>query len=130
MPCDFDARELGAAVELHYLSAPSRPFSTEFQRRGLENPPVHREQLLQWATPSKRRQPKNYRYSIGLSPGERRPLSTKWKIFGTLSSGRVTGNPYVTRKQGFSVRVGGDPKTSPVELLAPSHKGSSATKRN
>lgn len=43
------ARELGAAVELHYLSAPVDVLFDRLQRRGLESPPIKREQLLQWA---------------------------------------------------------------------------------
>jgi predicted kinase len=43
------ARELGAAVELHYLSAPVDVLFNRLQRRGLEDPPIKREQLLQWA---------------------------------------------------------------------------------
>lgn len=43
------ARELGAAVELHYLSAPVDVLFDRIQSRGLENPPIKREQMLQWA---------------------------------------------------------------------------------
>ena len=43
------ARELGAAVELHYLSAPVEVLFERVQRRGLENPPITREHCLQWA---------------------------------------------------------------------------------
>lgn len=43
------ARELGAAVELHYLSAPVDALFDRIQRRGLENPPIKREQMVQWA---------------------------------------------------------------------------------
>lgn len=43
------ARELGAAVELHYLSAPVDVLFNRLQRRGLEDPPIKREQLLHWA---------------------------------------------------------------------------------
>ena len=42
------ARELGAAVELHYLSAPPDVLFERIQRRGLENPPIERESLLLW----------------------------------------------------------------------------------
>jgi predicted kinase len=42
------ARELGAAVELHYLSAPVEVLLDRVQRRGMENPPIKPEQLLQW----------------------------------------------------------------------------------
>jgi len=43
------ARELGATVELHYLSATVDVLIDRIQQRGLENPPIKREQLLQWA---------------------------------------------------------------------------------
>jgi predicted kinase len=46
----FRARELGASVELHYLSASVEALLDRVQRRGLENPPVTREQLLEWAS--------------------------------------------------------------------------------
>ena len=37
------ARELGAAVELHYLSAPVEVLLARLQRRGMESPAVKRE---------------------------------------------------------------------------------------
>ena len=43
------ARELGAVVELHYLSATVDDLFDRVQRRGLERPPIRREQLVQWA---------------------------------------------------------------------------------
>jgi predicted kinase len=43
------ARALGAAVELHYLSAPVDVLLDRIQRRGMEKPPIERDQLLQWA---------------------------------------------------------------------------------
>ena len=43
------ARALGAAVELHYLSAPVDALFDRIQGRGVENPPIEREQLLRWA---------------------------------------------------------------------------------
>ena len=43
------ARELGVAVELHYLSAPVDVLFDRIQGRGLENPPIKREQMVQWA---------------------------------------------------------------------------------
>jgi predicted kinase len=46
----LQARELGAAVELHYLSAPVEVLLDRVQRRGMENPPINPEQLLQWAS--------------------------------------------------------------------------------
>jgi predicted kinase len=42
------ARTLGAAVELHYLSAPLDLLFDRIQSRGMEYPPIEREQLLQW----------------------------------------------------------------------------------
>ncbi|HEV2492915.1 MAG TPA: AAA family ATPase [Terriglobia bacterium] len=42
------ARALGAAVELHYLSAPVDVLFDRIQRRGMENPPLERDQFLQW----------------------------------------------------------------------------------
>jgi predicted kinase len=42
------ARELGAAVELHYLFAPPDVLFERIQCRGLENPPIEREALLHW----------------------------------------------------------------------------------
>ena len=43
------ARALGAAVELHYLSAPVDVLFDRIQRRGMEKPPIEREQLVRWA---------------------------------------------------------------------------------
>ncbi len=43
------ARKLGAAVELHYLSAPPEVLFERVQRRGMEDPPIKREDLLKWA---------------------------------------------------------------------------------
>jgi len=40
---------LGAAVELHYLSARVDALLDRVQRRGMEDPPIKREHLLQWA---------------------------------------------------------------------------------
>lgn len=42
------ARALGAAVELHYLSAPVDVLFDRIQRRGIEKPPIERDQLLRW----------------------------------------------------------------------------------
>src|SRR5216684_5262202 len=42
------ARVLGAAVELHYLSAPADVLFDRIQRRGMENPPIERDALSQW----------------------------------------------------------------------------------
>lgn len=43
------ARALGAAVELHFLSAPVEVLWEQVQRRGLEDPPLTRENLEQSA---------------------------------------------------------------------------------
>jgi predicted kinase len=43
------ARALGAAVELHYLSAPADVLFGRIQRRRTEDPPIRREQLQQWS---------------------------------------------------------------------------------
>jgi predicted kinase len=42
------ARNLGAAVELHYLSAPADVLFERIQRRGTENPPIDRDMLSRW----------------------------------------------------------------------------------
>jgi len=44
----LEARALGAAVELHYLSAPPEVLFDRIQRRGLENPSIQREAFDQW----------------------------------------------------------------------------------
>jgi predicted kinase len=43
------ARALGAAVELHYLSAPVDVLFERLQRRGMENPPIERNALSRWS---------------------------------------------------------------------------------
>ncbi len=43
------ARALGAAVELHYLTAPIEVLFERVQRRGMENPPITRDQFAQCA---------------------------------------------------------------------------------
>ncbi len=43
------ARALGATVELHYLRAPADVLFDRIQRRGMESPPLRRDQLLEWA---------------------------------------------------------------------------------
>jgi predicted kinase len=43
------ARVIGAAVELHYVSAPVDVLFERLQRRGRENPPIERDALLRWA---------------------------------------------------------------------------------
>jgi predicted kinase len=43
------ARTLGAAVELHYLSAPEDVLLERVQRRRMENPPIEREMLRRWS---------------------------------------------------------------------------------
>jgi len=42
------ARALGAAVELHYLSAPADVLFDRIQHRGLEKPPIERDALSRW----------------------------------------------------------------------------------
>ena len=42
------ARALGAAVELHYLSAPADELFERIQRRGLESPPIERDAFSRW----------------------------------------------------------------------------------
>src|SRR6266699_2394224 len=42
------ARALGAAVELHYLSAPMDVLFDRIQGRGLEKPPIERDALSRW----------------------------------------------------------------------------------
>jgi predicted kinase len=42
------ARALGAAVELHYLSAPADVLFDRIQRRGREYPPIERDVLSRW----------------------------------------------------------------------------------
>ncbi len=44
------ARALGAAVELHYLSAPADVLFERIKRRGMEDPPIEREAISQWQT--------------------------------------------------------------------------------
>ena len=43
------ARELGAAVELHYLSAPVDVLFDRIECRGMEDPPITREMVTRWA---------------------------------------------------------------------------------
>jgi predicted kinase len=43
------ARALGAAVELHYLSASIDELFERIQRRGMEHPPIQREDLSRWS---------------------------------------------------------------------------------
>ena len=43
------ARALGAAVELHYVSAPTDVLFERIQRRGLEKPPIERDALFKWS---------------------------------------------------------------------------------
>ena len=42
------AREIGAAVELHYVTAPVDVLFERVQRRAMEDPPITRDQLAQW----------------------------------------------------------------------------------
>jgi len=43
------ARALGAAVELHYLTAPADVLYERIQHRGLENPPIKEDELRRWS---------------------------------------------------------------------------------
>jgi predicted kinase len=43
------ARALGAAVELHYLTAPLDVLYERVQSRGMESPPITREDLFRWS---------------------------------------------------------------------------------
>lgn len=43
------AKALGAAVELHYVWASVEVLFERIQRRGIEDPPITREQVRQWA---------------------------------------------------------------------------------
>ena len=42
------ARALGAAVELHHVSAPAEVLFERIQRRGREKPPIKRDELSRW----------------------------------------------------------------------------------
>src|SRR5271165_196731 len=42
------ARALGAAVELHYVSAPADVLFDRIQRRGMEKPPIERDVVSRW----------------------------------------------------------------------------------
>jgi predicted kinase len=42
------ARALGAAVELHYLHAPTDVLFERLQGRGRENPPIRRDEVSRW----------------------------------------------------------------------------------
>jgi predicted kinase len=42
------ARALGAAVELHYPSAPADVLFDRIQRRGREDPPIERDAVFRW----------------------------------------------------------------------------------
>ena len=42
------ARALGAAVELHYLSAPEDVLFDRIQRRGREDPPIEQDAVFRW----------------------------------------------------------------------------------
>lgn len=45
----LEARVLGAAVELHYLTAPVDVLFDRIQQRGMENPPIERAATLRWS---------------------------------------------------------------------------------
>ena len=42
------ARDLGAAVELHYVTAPVDVLFERIQRRGMEKPPIERDAVSRW----------------------------------------------------------------------------------
>src|SRR4029077_16288022 len=42
------ARALGAAVELHYVTAPADVLFERIQRRGMEKPPIERDAICRW----------------------------------------------------------------------------------
>lgn len=42
------ARQLGAAVELHYLQVPEDELFRRIQSRGMEAPPISKEDLFRW----------------------------------------------------------------------------------
>jgi predicted kinase len=42
------ARAVGAAVELHYVSAPADVLFDRMQRRGVERPPIERDAVCRW----------------------------------------------------------------------------------
>ena len=44
----LEARALGAAVELHYVSAPAEVLFDRIQRRGREQPPIDRNAVSRW----------------------------------------------------------------------------------
>lgn len=44
------AKALSAVVELHYLSAPIDVLLERVQRRGMEDPPIRGDQLLEWTS--------------------------------------------------------------------------------
>lgn len=46
----LEARALGAAVELRYLSASADVLFERIQRRGMEEPPITREALTYWSS--------------------------------------------------------------------------------
>jgi predicted kinase len=43
------ARALGANVELHYLTAPLDVLYERIRQRGMESPPIQRDDMLRWA---------------------------------------------------------------------------------
>lgn len=44
----LEARAMGAAVELHYLSAPAEVLFDRIRRRAMEKPPIERTDLDRW----------------------------------------------------------------------------------
>lgn len=58
-----EARDLGAVVELHYLTAPIETLFERIQRRGMEDPPIPLADLRGWAELFQRRRRRRRRSS-------------------------------------------------------------------
>lgn len=43
-----EARHMGTSVDLHYLSAPAETVFERIQRRGREEPPIERSEIVRW----------------------------------------------------------------------------------
>ena len=68
------ARELGAAVELHYLSAPLDVLFARIERRGMEDPPITREMVTGWANTIEVPTAEESQLFDNFSPLEQRPV--------------------------------------------------------
>ncbi len=75
----LQARELGAAVELHDLSAPSRFLSTGFRDGVWRIRQSNQSSCCSGRAHSRHRQQRNEHYLTGFSPWKRQPLSTNDK---------------------------------------------------